>query len=116
MAKSTVPPACHAQAAPDATPAPSPLNGLLRSGWSFLDRGWGKGGRGRTEGRAGELAFSWAERVAGGHVASTHSKKCLGARLNAPFLPADTKGGKIGYFPTFKMLPHPVPFDMRCRL
>jgi len=23
-----------------------------------------------------------------------------------------TKGGKIGYFPTFKMLPHPVPFDM----
>jgi len=22
------------------------------------------------------------------------------------------KGGKIGYFPTFKMLPHPVPFDM----
>jgi len=23
-----------------------------------------------------------------------------------------TQGGKIGYFPTFKMLPHPVPFDM----
>ena len=23
-----------------------------------------------------------------------------------------TKGGKIGYFPTFKMLPHPVPFDL----
>jgi hypothetical protein len=22
------------------------------------------------------------------------------------------RGGKVGYFPTFKMLPHPVPFDM----
>ena len=42
---------------------------------------------------------------------------CMGlASSRAPFSPADTKGGKIGYFPTFKMLPHPVPFDMHRRL
>jgi len=54
----------------------------------------------------------------GQRVAARGRSLCLhGPRLEPrPLSPADTKGGKIGYFPTFKMLPHPVPFDMHRRM